>query len=240
MLKKTFLFILLIFNNLLVFGQYADSHQNLAPYPTNQRLSWQNNIEFCDNLNDTKGFVIKEQVKGAYLNEEFSSSYLNEKNKNEQEIYQLAQSVTAGDNYINQIKGYLMPAVTGEYTFWVTGDEEVILYLSPDKNPKNKEKIASLSEPTRPSERQKFTTQTSKKIHLEAGKSYYIEVFHKETEGRDYFYVYWQEPTSQEAEIIDGKYLAPMDKLKNGFRDMKESFLVDSSVLPTKKIGLNL
>ena len=47
-----------------------------------------------------------------------------------------------GDNYGVQMLGYVHPPVTGEYVFYLSGDDTAELYLSTDETPRNKQLIA--------------------------------------------------------------------------------------------------
>jgi hypothetical protein len=47
------------------------------------------------------------------------------------------------DHYGVQVRGYLTPSISGNYTFFVAGDDQSFLYLSADALPENKIKIAS-------------------------------------------------------------------------------------------------
>ena len=49
------------------------------------------------------------------------------------------------DNYSDRISGYLVPQVTGTYTFWLACDDDGQLRLSTDENPANVAQIASVT-----------------------------------------------------------------------------------------------
>lgn len=98
------------------------------------------------------------------------------------------------DRYLQEVTGLLCVPQTGEYTFWVSGDNAVELYLSTDEKSTNQNRIASLSTYTEQREWDKFDTQESQKITLEVGKQYYFRVIHKEDTGGDHFSVGWQLP----------------------------------------------
>ena len=53
-----------------------------------------------------------------------------------------------GDNYGARTRGYITPAVTGLYTFWVCGDDEAQLYLAADGMKWSAAKIAGDIYPT--------------------------------------------------------------------------------------------
>src|SRR5690606_18194368 len=50
-----------------------------------------------------------------------------------------------GDNYGTRIRGYICPPTTGNYVFWISGNDQTELWLSTDQNPSNKRLIASAS-----------------------------------------------------------------------------------------------
>ncbi len=103
--------------------------------------------------------------------------------------------VSFGDYYGTRIRGYIVPPVSGGYTFWIASDDSSELWLSTDENPNNKVKIAYVSGWTNSREWTKFTTQyNAVPIQLEAGRRYYIEALHKEGSGGDNLAVRWQLP----------------------------------------------
>ncbi|MDQ6814541.1 MAG: PA14 domain-containing protein, partial [Bacteroidota bacterium] len=114
------------------------------------------------------------------------------------------------DNYASRIRGYLCAPQTGNYTFWIAGDDAVELWLSTDDNPANKRKIAYHVSWTTSREWERYSTQKSAQIYLEAGKKYYIEALHKEGGGEDNVAVAWQLPDGQKEAPISGSHLSPV------------------------------
>jgi hypothetical protein len=100
------------------------------------------------------------------------------------------------------------PPATGNYTFWIAGDDHAELWLSSSDKPAGKEKIA-YSNWTPWREWTKYPSQQSAAIYLEAGKKYYIEVLHKEAAGRDGVTVGWQLPNGVLERPIPGSRLSP-------------------------------
>ena len=47
----------------------------------------------------------------------------------------------SGDNYGNELFGYFVPCVSGSYTFYTSGTDQITVFLSPDTNPANKVQI---------------------------------------------------------------------------------------------------
>src|SRR3954452_18342502 len=78
------------------------------------------------------------------------------------------------DNYGQRMHGYIVPPVTGNYTFWIATDDNGELWLSSDDAPANQKRISYVASWT-PS--RVWTTepnQQSGQIPLVAGKAYYI------------------------------------------------------------------
>ena len=87
------------------------------------------------------------------------------------------------DNYGTRTRGYVTPPTTGNYTFWIAGDDNCELWLSTDANPANIRRIAFVSAWTTSRQWTKFPEQQSAAIALNAGTRYYIETRHKEGGG---------------------------------------------------------
>jgi peptidoglycan/xylan/chitin deacetylase (PgdA/CDA1 family) len=100
----------------------------------------------------------------------------------------------AGDRYGERISGYIVPPKDGNYTFGVTGDDDVELYLSTDEKPTNKIKIAGFTGFTPPRVLTKYAGQKSTTIALKANQFYYVELLHLGTVGMNRYQVFWQMP----------------------------------------------
>lgn len=114
-----------------------------------------------------------------------------------------------GDFYGERIRGYLCPPQNGAYKFFISGDDAVHLWLSTDENPANKVKIAGFAGWTDFHQFDKFSSQQSAPVNLQAGHRYYIEVLHKEGAGRDHVTVAWQLPDGITETPIRGNRLVP-------------------------------
>lgn len=112
------------------------------------------------------------------------------------------------DNYGTRIRGYLNPAATGNYTFWIASDDASELWLSTDADPNHKTRIARVSSWVNPYKWDQNAEQKSASISLVAGQSYYIEALHKEGGGGDNISVAWQGPGIIR-QVITGAYLTP-------------------------------
>ncbi|MCF8247982.1 MAG: HYR domain-containing protein [Saprospiraceae bacterium] len=118
-------------------------------------------------------------------------------------------STENGSNYMDRVRGFLVPSQTGNYRFNVTGDDHTELYLSTNASPTNKQKIAWHNGYTRATQYTKYASQTSNTVSLQAGKTYYIELRHLEGGGADHFRVSWKTPSNSSWNIVPGSKLAP-------------------------------
>lgn len=122
--------------------------------------------------------------------------------------------VNQGDNFGVRIAGYICAPVSGSYTFWIAGDDNVELWLSSDNQPANKQKIAYHTGFTLSRQWNKYATQKSGTINLIQGQSYYLEVLMKEATGNDNLAVGWLKPGqtgTEPSEVIPGSVLSPID-----------------------------
>ena len=95
--------------------------------------------------------------------------------------------------------GWLKPEQTGDYTFWIAGDDAQELWLSTDGSPTNAVMIANVTGWTDGMDWDntggaRAPSQKSAAIKLEAGKKYFIMALGKEGGGGDSTAVAWQGP----------------------------------------------
>mmetsp|Transcript_14763 Transcript_14763/g.20910 ORF Transcript_14763/g.20910 Transcript_14763/m.20910 type:complete len:842 (-) Transcript_14763:293-2818(-) len=127
--------------------------------------------------------------------------------------------LNVGTDYGTRITTFIIPKVTGEYTFWVASDDYGEAYLSTDETPKNKRMIAYVHGWTNPHEYNKYSSQQSAPIFLKKGQPYYFEGLHKEASGGDNFAIAWQIPGTAEKEIITDEYFS-RQPFGNWLRDL--------------------
>lgn len=136
----------------------------------------------------------------------------------------------AGANYGNVLSGILVPPVSGDYVFFVSGDDNINLYLSTDADPANKKLIARepqwnnardwLAGDRRAADRENRSdtfvgsewAAAPATITLEAGQQYYIEAIHQEGGGGDSVGVAWRTPLdladpANGTKPISGRYI---------------------------------
>ena len=114
----------------------------------------------------------------------------------------------SGDNYGARIRGYVCAPVSGNYVFWIAGDDHVELWLSTDGDPLNKKLIAYHKGWTTPRLWTKYPTQQSVVVSLIANQKYYVEALHKEAAGGDNLAVGWRLPDGTLERPIPGSRLS--------------------------------
>jgi Putative serine esterase (DUF676)/PA14 domain len=80
------------------------------------------------------------------------------------------------DNCGTRIRGYVCPPTSGNYTFWVEGDDNTELWLSTTDQPANIQRIAYHNDWTGSLQWNKYSTQQSASINLQAGQRYYTKL----------------------------------------------------------------
>jgi len=121
-----------------------------------------------------------------------------------------ASPADIADNYIGKLSAWLHVPVTGKYTFWMASDDYGELFLGAD--PDSAVRIASVDGWTNAQQWDKYGTQKSQPIQLEAGR-YYIMAHWKEGGGGDNGSAAWQGPGIPTRELIAGAYLKPFEAL---------------------------
>lgn len=113
-----------------------------------------------------------------------------------------------GDQYAVIVRGYLCAPESGDYNFYVSGDDHAEIWLSSDTDPSNIERLAYHTGWTFEEQWNKYFTQESDVVTLTGGATYYIEGRFKEGGGGDHFSVGWKTPSNSQISIIPGDVLA--------------------------------
>jgi autotransporter-associated beta strand protein len=111
------------------------------------------------------------------------------------------------DSFGTRVSGFIRPAVSGNYTFTVSGDDVVQLYLSTDATAANKSLIASVASATNFRQWDAQPSQQSSVRALVAGQRYYVELLHKEDSVTDHWSVGWKKPGDAAFSVIPGTVL---------------------------------
>ncbi|MDL0429697.1 PA14 domain-containing protein [Marinobacter sp. TBZ242] len=122
------------------------------------------------------------------------------------ELNQLENLQNRANNYGTLIRGYIEAPQTGEYTFYVAGDDETQFWLSESENPDLANQIATTGRATAIGDYTRYSSQTSPSMYLETGRRYYFELRHKEGGWDDHFSVAWEGPGTSR-QVVSGDYL---------------------------------
>ena len=110
-------------------------------------------------------------------------------------------------SYGTRVTGFIRVPASGSYTFAVSGDDAVQLYLSPNTNAAAKVLIASVTNATGFRDWTSQANQISAPQLLLAGQRCYVELLQKQDVGADHWSVGWKIPGSTNFEIIPGTAL---------------------------------
>jgi hypothetical protein len=113
------------------------------------------------------------------------------------------------DNYSRRVRGWLVPPVSGDYTFWVASDDSSRFYLGTNETEGSKVQLASVNGYTGFQNFDASGSQVSVPVTLEAGKMYWFEAQQAEGGGGDHLSVAWQGAGIPVRSIIAGAYLIP-------------------------------
>ncbi len=133
---------------------------------------------------------------------------------------EIAPELKQGDNYGERVEGWIRAPQTGNYTFWVAGDDHCEVRLSSSAKPDDAQLICSVPGWTPPREWTKYPEQTSKPISLQEGQFYYVEILHKEAGGGAHVSLGWQLPdgTKELPLPISRMHAQPKADAKHAFR----------------------
>lgn len=123
-------------------------------------------------------------------------------------LNKLDSSRNMDDNFGELIRGYLCPAQSGQYTFWIAGDDQSEFWLSSDNRPENSQRTAFVPSWSNYQEWEKEPEQRSVEITLVANQAYFFAVMHKESVSDDHVSIAWQGPNMAQ-QVVSGRYIAP-------------------------------
>ncbi len=122
-------------------------------------------------------------------------------------IYGAESPVNAGDNYGQRVRGWISAPVSGDYTFYVAGDDSAELWLSPAESKFAKVLVAETLRPTLVRQWTAYPSQASVTIPLVAGQRYYVEALQKDFGSSDHLSLGWKTPGATDIAAIPAQYL---------------------------------
>jgi hypothetical protein len=121
--------------------------------------------------------------------------------------------VNSLDNYGVRIRGVFLAPSDGDYTFWISSDDNSALYLSTDEREANKQLIASVPVWTASRQWDRYSSQRSAQIHLLKDQRYYIEALMKEGVGGDNLAVCYKIGNITPPATGDGSFIIPASRM---------------------------
>ena len=100
-------------------------------------------------------------------------------------------------------RGTITAPETGIYTFWVNGDDQVELWLSPNGSRFDKQRIAYSVQSTPLNNWLRYATQQSTSVRLEEGQEYYVECLVKNHGVGGYYAIGWSRVPDTEWNTAD-------------------------------------
>ncbi|MFL1453600.1 PA14 domain-containing protein [Marinobacter sp. GN3S48] len=122
------------------------------------------------------------------------------------ELTSLEDPENRAEYYGSYVRGFIEPPSSGEYRFFVSGNDQAEFWLSTSDSPNDVELLAMTPDWTNVNEFTKYSSQTSRYVTLDSSKQYYFEVLQKEGYGSDHFAVAWEGPGISQ-QIIGSAYI---------------------------------
>lgn len=113
------------------------------------------------------------------------------------------QFVNYSTNFGQRFRATITAPATGDYTFWLAGDDEAELWISSDDRKFNKRRIATDAYGTIRGWEKNIGNPTEP-VTLQQGQSYFIEVLHKQSSGSDHVSVGWSLNSNNWALSVNG------------------------------------
>ena len=113
------------------------------------------------------------------------------------------------DEYGQRLHGFVVPPVSGDYTFWIASDDGGELWLSGSEDPGGAQRIATVMGWTSSREWGREANQQSAPVSLVAGRAYYIAALMKEGGGGDNLAVRWLRPDGVDEGPIPASVVLP-------------------------------
>lgn len=116
-----------------------------------------------------------------------------------------------GSNYGGRLRGTVTPTESGDYHFYVAGDDASELWLSPNASRFDKRRVAWTSSKTNPLQFTASSSQKSGIISLDAGQPYFIEALVKNENNADHLAIGWSKivPTTAAWNSLDTNLTQP-------------------------------
>lgn len=148
-----------------------------------------------------------ERVRGDEVEKLTESNNYKNRKPNKAHVIDELDSPSMGEDYGVKYSGLFVPPTSGNYTFWLSGDDRGELYLSTDASPDNAKEVARLRHYT---QRGTFRDHAkSAPVKLDRGKKYYFYFLHKQGGGDGHAALAVEGPGIRR-EVLQAKYVEPV------------------------------
>ena len=113
------------------------------------------------------------------------------------------------DNYSRRLTGWIIPPVTGDYTFWISSDDSGRFYLGTNETEASRVLLGTVNGYTGYQSFDSSGSQQSVAVPLVAGQAYWFEAQQVEGGGGDHLSIAWQGAGIATRSIVAGTYLIP-------------------------------
>ncbi|NQZ60434.1 MAG: hypothetical protein HRT88_23555, partial [Lentisphaeraceae bacterium] len=136
------------------------------------------------------------------------------------------------NNYGSRLRAFITIPESGEYIFYISGDDNVQLYLNANgESFRDKQLIASHTGWSSLRQWDRYSSQRSETYIFTAGQKLYIEALHKEGGGADSLSVGWQRPGVANIEVIDGQFLDAFEYDLDAEKLLLADLIIEASTL---------
>jgi len=124
-------------------------------------------------------------------------------------VTSLTSPVNVAERFGSRTRGCLLVPVSGDYGFFLAGDDAAEFFLSTDDKAANLRSLAVVTREQVSSGALTALGQPSGPVSMAAGRRYAFEIRHKDDTGSDASVLRWQRPGSAYAEEITAEFIAP-------------------------------
>ncbi len=188
----------------LLTGQHNDSQHALQP---TLRTNHGNNF----------AHIISETYQTHHQRvstKKFDSSFLLQRSLHTSFYYHPEQSLSG--YHETHVYGLIVPPVSGDYTFWIAGQQGATLLLSKKDDPETYLTLAEVPQSTRLNQWESSDQQVSSDVHLLSGNEYLLRVKYHFTGQNAGIAVGWKQPDGTVERPIHGQHFIPfVTQIKN-------------------------
>lgn len=112
-----------------------------------------------------------------------------------------------GEHYVQRFFAHLRPPATGDYTFWISGDDSAEFWIGEADADDAATLACMVSKPVVPLAFTQEPSQKSVPFHLEAGRTYPVAVMHQQVTHGQHMAVAWTHSGLEKPQLLQGSLL---------------------------------